>query len=159
MCDENLDAYEPVSVSRSTEDGTPVGPDDLWKPSNPPSLGNPYSGSHLSVTFTPRSEVTSVTILKDNFSPENVKVAFKVKPREGDEPVPLPRADGSDIFYGVPGFKIELPPNTPYVVEIEVYIVAPLDSDNFKVVFNGCEHVGEFDSAVPAMYLSVMCLP
>ena len=158
MCDENLDAYEPVSVSRSTEDGTPVGPDDLWKPSNPPPEDNPYSGSHLSVMFTPRAEVTSVTILTDNDSLGLVKVAFKVKPLEGDELVSLPRSDGSDIFYGVPGVKIPLPRNTPYVVEIEVYIVAPLDSDNFKVVFNGCEHVGEFDVVVPAMSMSVMCL-
>ena len=143
VCDENLDTYEPVSVSRTTEDGTPVGPNNLWRPSNPPTEDNPYSGSHLSVRFTPRAEVTSVTILKDNESREVLKVAFRVKPREGDELVPLPRSDGSDIFYRQPGLEIRLPPNTPYVVEIEIYIVDPLGNESFIVLFNGCEHVGK----------------
>ncbi|XP_022111642.1 mucin-2-like, partial [Acanthaster planci] len=143
VCNENLDRYEPVSLSRATENGISIGPNDFWKPSNSPSETNPYSGSHLSVTFTPRTEVTSVTIYKDNDNLEVVKVAFKVTPSDTDELVPLRSSNGYGVFDGVPGQRIALPPDTPYVVEIEVYILNPLQNDSFKVVFNGCEHFEE----------------
>ncbi|XP_022108238.1 SCO-spondin-like [Acanthaster planci] len=132
LCDENLDHYDPVSLKRFDDVGNPVSPDDIWKPNSPPNVADPYSGSHLKVTFTPRSEITSVTIYKDNDSAEVVKVAFKVKPSDSDALVPLRRSDGSDIFYGIPGLKIALPPSTPYVVEMEVYIVEPLPAEGFK---------------------------
>ena len=144
VCDENLDNYEAVVVTRTNEDGSPLAPGAPWKPTIPSEFTTPYSGSPMTVTFTPRSEVTSVTVYSDDETDNVVFVAFEVKPSDREDFVPLVNSDGTRFFMGTPGIKIGLPLSTPYVVEIKVYIVNPKPTSSFEVIFNGCEHRGKY---------------
>ena len=144
VCDENLDYYEPVDVTRKDSDNNSfLGPSDTWKPDKPPNFTSPHEGSHMLVKFKPRTEVTSVTVKNDKGTRVMVYLAFKVKPSDREDFLPLVNPSGQKIFGGFTGDKIPLPESTPYVVEMEVYIVNPESTQGFLVVFNGCEHRGK----------------
>ena len=145
-CAEDLDNYEPVTVTREDFDtGSPISPDEWWIPDNPPeNQDSPYDGSHVTVTFNPRSEVTSVIVKNKEGEVEELRLAFEFQPSDRLPYIPLVDETNSGIFIGNTGSKIPLPPSLPFVTSIRVYIVGPNPDTSYQVIFNGCEEKGNF---------------
>lgn len=144
-CSEDLDFYEPVTVTRLNSDtGSSLLPQDWWSPESPPgNVDFPHEGSFLEVHFAPRSRVTSVIINSISGATVAVLIAFKFQPSETSGFFPLKDETNSPIFTGFTGSKTHLSPSTPFVARLKVYIVSPVSSTEYQVIFNGCEEEGE----------------
>lgn len=144
-CAEDLDDYDKVTVSRENSDSSSlVTPDQWWKPDSPPeSTETPHEGSYLTVTFDPRSKVTSVIVTNEEGVPdEEVTIAFEFQPSDRAQYLPLADEANSNIFIGKTDTKISLPSSLPFITRLRVYLVKPNPDASYKIVFNGCEETG-----------------
>ena len=143
-CAEDLDDYDKVTVSRENSDSSsPVTPDQWWKPDSPSKTTvYPHEGSHLIVTFDPRSTVTSVIVTNEEGVPEEVTIAFEFQPSDRAKYLPLANEANSNIFIGNTDTKISLPSSLPFITRLRVYLIKPNPDASYKIVFNGCEETG-----------------
>ena len=145
-CAENLDDYEPVDVKRVVpENWNLLTPEDWWSPANPPTEeSKPHVGSHMMAIFTPRVRVTSVIVVGDAEGvKESVHLAFDIQFHTGDAFTKVESADGSFLFSGYTGSKIRLPSDLSYLSVMRVFLLNPNSKRNYRLVFNGCEEIGE----------------
>ena len=144
VCDEDMDEYGPVDVNRFNEDGSPIDIVDGWTPGIASDNLQPYSGSHVKLTFSRAIKLTSVLVAVSSGSDETVKVAFKIKYRGVNTFTEVTNPDdGSKVFSSHLGRKIPLPDDTLPGVEIEVYVVGTLPNFPVHLTPFGCEHPGK----------------
>ena len=139
VCDENMDEYGQVDVTRTDEAGSPINKGDGWTPNNPSTDSEPYSGSHINVNFDEPVKITSILVETSDGSDETVKIAVRVKVEGSDIFIQISnRADDKNVFNTDPGSKIPIPDGIGPVVEIEVYVVDPKPDSPIKVTPYGC---------------------
>ena len=148
VCDENLDTYAPVTVSRTAGDGSAIGPDDFWLPdSNPFDPSDPYSAPKLTLTFDPQSEIRSVTVYDSDGSSDAVVIAIKSKSTQNSPLEDLLNDSGGNTFESPPGSAIVLPNAPQYAEQLDVHIVNPSSNRKYQVRANGCEHAGKYSNS------------
>ena len=145
-CSDNLDDYEPVTVTREESDkGLLVPAEEWWHPKDPPrDVRFPYEGSHLTVGFDVQTRLTSVIVLTNHEKAEAVQISLKIQLSVPQPYIPWedPTSD-SYVFVGKTGNRIRLPPSTPYITGIQVWLIAPYAPAGYQVIFNGCEVRGQ----------------
>lgn len=145
-CAEDLDLYDPVTVTRINSDtGSMISPQSWWRPARLPEDEDfPYSGSYLEFQFTPRALVTSLVINSVLGRDEEVAITLKVRENAITDYYSLvDEAALSRIFVGITGTKIYLPPSTPFATGLRVFIIRTSPGASYQVVLNGCEETGK----------------
>ena len=144
-CDENMDDYGPVNVTRSTTPGGDLDNEDWWTPSDPSDVkDNPYGGSPLTIHTSSPIDFTSLLVERKDDDKTPISIAVRIKPSGSDDFKNVNNPDdGSPVFKVEPGTNLPLPEGLDPGDEIEVYVLEPgLDSPLYVTPF-GCEPTGE----------------
>ena len=145
VCDDDLDSYDKVKVSRLNSDtNSELSPTDWWRPDDPSSNEtSPYTDSYLEITFDVSVNVESVTIKNDQDAPdEDVRLAVEFQAGDRAPYYPLFEDGKPVILRGKADSKIDLPPSLPAVTGLRVYLVSPSPNFKYQVVLHGCEEEG-----------------
>ena len=149
ICDEDMDEYGPVDVTRSTDPETDLEDDGFWSPSSLSNTSNPYEGSPLTIATSSPVQLTSLQVDKQDGDDTPVVVTIRVKPVGSDEFVPVINPEtGTPFFEVIPGEKFPLPDDMPPGDAIEVYVVEPGSDSPLDVTPFGCEHPGKCEQNI-----------
>ena len=144
VCDENMDEYGEVDVTRSVEAGDDLDDDDWWTPSSGSNTSSPYEGSPLTIATTSPGQITSLLVERQDDDNTTIRVAVRVKPSGSEDFEPVLNPDNNSTWFEVtPGEKIPLPEGIPVGSVIEVYVIEPVPDSPLSVTPFGCKPPGK----------------